>query len=793
MDNNPVFFKDFDPMRFLCRNDREFAVSFAKNYEFLRKGAADPGFVFSAKDKAAVEFCKALKTEYEERMALIASPYYALLNNMDLEGFIDPDGSVDEGKLTGCLAELPEEKKKDILAHVRRYAGLKKGICTGESELRFFFDGKLAVIEEEEKERNVEKARSLHLDGNRPVSEIMDALFDNTKQEELKKWEGLSDPEFLKTVPIKMLDTRVELLELSDIQYFEGIVLKLTEEGSEEIHGVLKARREYLAALYAHDLALRIRSKTYMDLENPKFLDTEEGKLLERLAGKENGWEDRSSEIKDLMEKYVRSLRHLIRELLKRGYTVFPEFEAQCEEGEKLMKADRPAVKVNGHIFFSYNMPSFISVLDQRELLLGGNKGDEVLHLFGTYSGLLKKMAVVSGTFRDGKGLPRIFKEERLSKYRNEIRPVRNRLICLLYDELPEIGEYLDAEEPDVLMEKELKEVRTKVENKKAEERIRTESVKIREDRREFNRVHATQLHNARLNKLMEDEDQKNAEGELHAGTMTRPPEDRIPTREDRKKNAEMLKNASEKMRNKQFLALVKAAGTERNRISVDDFEALSRFMTNDTEKNKKLAELMAGISPDPDATEEQCLYEAMDMMATQFFSFNIPEMDLTDDNTVTRDADVYEGLCGEFDAFRYFTKEHPDYFKDLDEKAERRFLERMEKLCSIVAWYSVRKEIISDPVYMKLDEKEFTLDPDEVELDAKNHNARVELAEKMLKSFVLTEIMIRKNNAKEHVSAPREMPQFREQAYGEKLMKKYVDEYNSEVQEVLRYWRSQA
>ena len=98
-----------DINEFLDKNDGEFASNYAKKYEKLCRFASaefylkkleekDGSNSVSSKDlsvskiRAKLEFFKEMKSQYEDRMELMSSPYYVLLRKADIKEYMEAGG-----------------------------------------------------------------------------------------------------------------------------------------------------------------------------------------------------------------------------------------------------------------------------------------------------------------------------------------------------------------------------------------------------------------------------------------------------------------------------------------------------------------------------------------------------------------------------------------------------------------------------------------------------------------------------------------------------------------------------
>ena len=182
--------KLIDPGKFVYKGDKEFAAGFAYNYSLISRGAAAKVFLdrldnaakeglYELKDdleqaRQIIGLCTGLKAEYEERMELISSPYYALLSQDDLNAYLGENGEQRLKDLSG------EGWNKDaFVAYINRYRKLSASQLSDNirefknAELEKHKTVKLSTVEGKE---ITEKAQDVDTDQMKKFSKCMKDL-----------------------------------------------------------------------------------------------------------------------------------------------------------------------------------------------------------------------------------------------------------------------------------------------------------------------------------------------------------------------------------------------------------------------------------------------------------------------------------------------------------------------------------------------------------------------------------------------------------------------------------------
>lgn len=218
---------------FSFKNDKEFVSQYAKKYDLLCKGASAEVFVRKLESliaadeidtevslveaKAVVSLCKELKTEYEERLMMIQSPYYAMTTAKDLDQYLG-EGNGWKEKLKADI----KDGNQDFVEYVERYRKLKTSAFGKGKNINTIYHNKLEWIQKETSDRDVEKVQKLRIQELDTAENTMEAFYQKHLEDAKKAWENKDDREFLTKTKISF-DHKARSLEAKDYHQFERI------------------------------------------------------------------------------------------------------------------------------------------------------------------------------------------------------------------------------------------------------------------------------------------------------------------------------------------------------------------------------------------------------------------------------------------------------------------------------------------------------------------------------------------------------------------------------------------
>ena len=233
-----------------------------------------------------------------------------------------------------------------------------------------------------------------------------------------------------------------------------------------------------------------------------------------------------------------------------------------------------------------------------------------------------------------------------------------------------------------------------------------------------------------------------------------------------KRQNAEMINQKAKEVLDSSFALLSYALPEEYADYDVADREEmrdLSAFMsTRDVESNKEILKLYFGKGVRQDKDE---IHKSMDMMLQKILSEDLSTIQLDNDKVIADNAKRLELLTNRVAAFDRLAQRH-DYFVRMDEETKKGITEKLDKVRSIANYYSLKKEIINDPLYMKSYNDELSMD-----FTGTDDPEKQELAKKLLRAYVVGEDMMAKNGATEELKKGRR-PIFKDEKEGRRFMR---------------------
>ncbi|MBR6390557.1 MAG: hypothetical protein IKS16_04355 [Lachnospiraceae bacterium] len=189
---------------------------------------------------------------------------------------------------------------------------------------------------------------------------------------------------------------------------------------------------------------------------------------------------------------------------------------------------------------------------------------------------------------------------------------------------------------------------------------------------------------------------------------------------------------------------------TKDDDISAEDFNDMAQFMMRkDKYQNQPIVELMLGGR---NAEGKRCVDEyharlALTRMADQLIGMDVSGLKLDTDHDIAANAYQLEGLANRLAAFSRLSAKY-NYMETLDDGRRQALYIKLEALRSVAAYYTMRKSIITDPMYRDHYDHELSMDVTKTSKGADHATAEAQraLAEKLVKSYILGRNMMRIN-----------------------------------------------
>jgi hypothetical protein len=210
-----------------------------------------------------------------------------------------------------------------------------------------------------------------------------------------------------------------------------------------------------------------------------------------------------------------------------------------------------------------------------------------------------------------------------------------------------------------------------------------------------------------------------------------------------------------------------------------EDLMDLAAFMSNKyDEDNRQLVKNYLGEGNDEQGKDVQA---ALDMMLKTLLSEDVSDIRMDSDKAIAQNTKRLERLSGQIAAFDRLAEKH-HYFETLnsrqfadtkkwdDEMYRDEALKKLDFLRTTANYYLIRKEIINDPIYKTHYNDELSMD-----FTATQDQGEQELAKKLLKAYVISGDLMKKNKS-EKLLRNRRIPAFSDEALG----KKYLSEIDT-------------
>lgn len=225
-------------------------------------------------------------------------------------------------------------------------------------------------------------------------------------------------------------------------------------------------------------------------MKNKAFLETEEGKLLQKLQ--DCSWLPKTEETQDSLNTYLEGVFGLMEKIVNMGYAVVPEYESRLNQPKYMdqgleksrkeyekkyykknpvqgkaneKRIDFPEVSVNGRKYKTYGVKGFMSDMEGIDF----KGGEEVEKLFRELSDIYRKRVVVYGLYNLEEGMKSFVCQVYEKRYADQAAALENQLLMLLYDQNQNVRLYLRSH-PELKARKELDGLYQKIEEQVKEE-----------------------------------------------------------------------------------------------------------------------------------------------------------------------------------------------------------------------------------------------------------------------------------------------------------------------------------
>ena len=235
--------------------------------------------------------------------------------------------------------------------------------------------------------------------------------------------------------------------------------------------------------------------------------------------------------------------------------------------------------------------------------------------------------------------------------------------------------------------------------------------------------------------------------------------------------NREMIMNAERSLLDEGYERLKEAGYDEKILMENEDLNDLAAFMTEDKAANAELSKLLVG---EKESKEGMNAREAMDRMYKTIMSANISNIRLENDKELSKNAAKLEKLTMQVMAFDRLSRQN-GYFNSFSDAEKEVMQDKLEQVRSVVNYYSIRKDIITDELYSSHYN-------DELSMDVTNANTNEEqaLAEKLLKAYAAGRYMMEKNGVSEKKIRALGEPKFKDIQQGKQALRVHEEQLKS-------------
>ncbi len=347
-----------DIKKFAYTSDTDFVSGFAVKYNeickqvavgpllkrFLAENNNNADITNVTKVAANVEFFEKLKTEYEDRMKLISSPYYALVAAKDLKKYksaedVDPGADAEFKEFVALYIKLSESSLGK--GKTEEYRSAYDSILARKEEERYDLDCKrikdyyegvelkdLRELDEEQKAAEIEKLFNEKIEYERSTYPDDPAEF----LEKIRFENGGNFLEGIDAAPLMNMEKR--LLEVSQTGMIFGTPIeeRVFERFKDTFSAFIDMRKDYISTYKGWDLLNRAQTFYGADEKNGKFKASEEYAKIEALVPMEGYDPKYEQSARSKKEDYVQLFQNCFIILSSAGYQISAEEQKITQE-----------------------------------------------------------------------------------------------------------------------------------------------------------------------------------------------------------------------------------------------------------------------------------------------------------------------------------------------------------------------------------------------------------------------------------------------------------------------------
>ena len=228
-----------------------------------------------------------------------------------------------------------------------------------------------------------------------------------------------------------------------------------------------------------------------------------------------------------------------------------------------------------------------------------------------------------------------------------------------------------------------------------------------------------------------------------------------------KKQNADQLRDVVDRFGESKKQDMELAMKSTTVRADLEDYQDVMQFMQHGNEQeNELLVQSYFGKSKAKGhgGKEGQDVQLALDLMVKQLFAIDMDSLHLENDTEMVKCSAKLEQLSRQIAAFDRLADKH-NYAESLAMYERNSILiPRLEELRAIAAYYNLRKEIITNEKYMDSYNNELSM-------DMYSNYEQMELAEKLVKSFILGQNLMMTNGVAVDRQARLKKPKFKNPA----------------------------
>ena len=402
-----------DLLDYVYRTDDEFANYYAIKYRYICKVASaevllnkylqnrNVSKVNLSLWRAKIEFAKQLKEDYDARMEMMNSPYYAIVAKKDIEKYLGADGEArlnsdrKNKKLSDglynyvCLFRKAEDLrvfKKDV--NPKDMFEKIKEQCYEES-YQSSLEGAHFVLSQVE-DVDLDEIKNLYEKAENPEDDTIGVryLLDK-KTDEIRDGFPEDDADFMRTVLVNSEDKEyfgantINGIVADEVAKFDEEILAILEGGTvfrkqqirpehlPELRNLIReyvsCRREQFARSEAYfETSMIVCHRDYtIDMSNPKFKQTEEYQKAKLFLPKNGIPMERFTQLSEYKDKFNWALIGIYNYLNRNNYIISARHEKLTKEKEEQLLAQgkdsflRKNIKLTDFIKITINGKEF--------------------------------------------------------------------------------------------------------------------------------------------------------------------------------------------------------------------------------------------------------------------------------------------------------------------------------------------------------------------------------------------------------------------------------------------------